>query len=44
MVISKKILKRFGVEYAHTIGTAYGFIVRKLGLMDRLLDTLKIIL
>ena len=40
-LVKKDIEKDFGVEYAHTIGTAYGFIVRKLGLMDRLLDTLK---
>ena len=30
-----------GKEYAHTIGTAYGYIVSKLKLMDRLLDDLK---
>ena len=40
-VVKKDIEKNFGKEYAHTIGTAYGFIVRKLGLMDKLLDTLK---
>ena len=40
-LVKKDIEKDFGVEYAHTIGTAYGFIVKKLGLMDRLLDTLK---
>ena len=30
-----------GKEYAHTIGTAYGYIVSQLKLMDRLLDDLK---
>ena len=40
-LVKKDIEKDFGVEYAHTIGTAYGFIVKKLGLMDRLLDALK---
>lgn len=40
-VVKKDIEKNFGKEYAHSIGTAYGFIVRKLGLMDKLLDTLK---
>ena len=40
-VIKKDIEKYFGEEYAHTIGTAYGYIVKKLGLMDKLLDTLK---
>ena len=39
--VKKDIEKNFGKEYAHTIGTAYGFIVKKLGLMDKLLDTLK---
>ncbi len=40
-LVKKDVEKDFGTEYAHTIGTAYGFIVKKLGLMDRLLDTLK---
>ena len=30
-----------GKEYAHTIGTAYGYIVSQLKLMDRLLEDLK---
>lgn len=33
--------KDFGKEYAHTIGTAYGYIVNKYKLIDKLLDTLK---
>ena len=40
-LVKKDIEKNFGKEYAHTIGTAYGYIVRKFGLMDKLLDTLK---
>lgn len=35
-----KVIKHFDPEYAHTIGTAYGYIVRKFGLMDKLLDSL----
>ncbi len=40
-LVKKDIEKNFGKEYAYTIGTAYGYIVRKFKLMDRLLDTLK---
>ena len=40
-IIKKDIEKNFGKEYAHTIGTAYGYIVKKFGLMDKLLNTLK---
>ena len=36
-----KVLKHFDPKYAHTIGTAYGYIVKKMGLIDRLLDSLK---
>lgn len=35
-----KVIKHFDSEYAHTIGTAYGYIVRKFDLMDKLLDSL----
>ncbi|MBB5182323.1 thymidylate synthase [Catenisphaera adipataccumulans] len=35
------VLKHFDPSYAHTIGTAYGYIVRKFGLIDRLIDSLK---
>ncbi len=35
------IEKDFGKNYAHTIGTAYGYIVKKFGLIDRLIDTIK---
>ena len=37
----KAITKHFGKEYAHTIGTAYGWIVNKYKLIDNLLDKLK---
>lgn len=33
--------KDFGEEYAHTIGTAYGYIVRNFKLIDNLIDKLK---
>ena len=34
----KKIEKFFGEDMAHTIGTAYGYIVKKFGLTDRIID------
>lgn len=40
-LVKKKIKKEFGKEYAHTIGTAYGYIVKKFGFIDRLIDTIK---
>ena len=33
--------KEFGKEYAYTIGTAYGWIVKTYKLIDKLIDTLK---
>lgn len=33
--------KKFGKEYAYTIGTAYGWIVNRYKLIDHLIDTLK---
>ena len=35
-----EVIKHFDPKFAHTIGTAYGYIVRKFGLMDKLLDSL----
>lgn len=35
-----KVLKHFDPKYAHTIGTAYGYIVKHFHLMDDLLDSL----
>ena len=40
-LVKKQIEKDFGKEYAHTIGTAYGWIVREYKQIDKLLDTLK---
>ena len=35
------VSKEFGKEWAHTIGTAYGWIVRKFGLTQNLINTLR---
>lgn len=37
----RAVKKEFGKEWAHTIGTAYGYIVKKYGLIDQLIDKLK---
>ncbi len=37
----EEISKYFGKEYAGTIGTAYGYIVKKYGLIDKLINDLK---
>ena len=37
----KEITKHFGKEYAHTIGTAYGYIVKKFKLTDRIINMAK---
>ena len=39
--VKKDIVKDFGKEYAHTIGTAYGYIVNKFKLTQNLIDTIK---
>lgn len=36
-----KVLRHFDPSLAHTIGTAYGYIVKKYGLMDKLIHSLK---
>ncbi len=36
-----EVIKHFDPKYAHTIGTAYGYIVKHFGLMDKLIDSLK---
>lgn len=36
-----KSAKYYGKEYAYTIGTAYGYIVKKYKLMETLIDTIK---
>lgn len=40
-LVKKNITKKFDIKYAHTIGTAYGWIVKKYGLIDKLIDTIK---
>ena len=40
-LIKTKIHKFFGIDYAHTIGTAYGWIVNRFNLTDNLIDKLK---
>ena len=40
-LVKKDIIKDFGKEYAHTIGTAYGFIVKKFGFTDKIINTIK---
>lgn len=40
-LVKKDIHKEFGKEWAHTIGTAYGWIVKKFGLTEELISKLK---
>lgn len=40
-VVKKDIVKDFGKDWAHTIGTAYGWIVKKYGHIDNLIYKLK---
>ena len=40
-LVKKEIERDFGKDWAHTIGTAYGWIVNKYGLTDNLINTLK---
>ena len=37
----KEVVKHFGKDKAHTIGTAYGYIVNKFGLIDKLISMIK---
>lgn len=39
--VKKEIVKKFDKSLAHTIGTAYGYIVNKFSLTDNLIDTIK---
>ncbi len=39
--VKKEIKKEFGKEWAHTIGTAYGWIINKFHLTENLINTLK---
>lgn len=40
-LVKKDIVREFPKKYAHTIGTAYGWVVKKYKLIDTLIDTLK---
>lgn len=40
-IVKKEIVKEFDKKYAHTIGTAYGYIVNKFNLIDNLIDKIK---
>lgn len=40
-LVKQTVTREFGKEWAHTIGTAYGWIVRKFGLTQGLIDKLK---
>ena len=40
-LVKKEIRKEFGKEWAHTIGTAYGWIIKKFGLTENLINTIK---
>ena len=40
-LVKTEIKKFFGKEYAHTIGTAYGWIVKEYNLMENLINTIK---
>ncbi|MDI9517986.1 MAG: thymidylate synthase [Bacillota bacterium] len=40
-LVKKQIKKDFGKEWAHTIGTAYGYIVKKFNMTQNLINTLK---
>ena len=40
-LVKQQIKKEFGKEWAHTIGTAYGWIVNKFQLTGQLIDTIK---
>lgn len=40
-LVKKEIVKDFGKEWAHTIGTAYGWIVREYDQINKLINTIK---
>lgn len=40
-LVKKEIVKDFGKSAAHTIGTAYGYIVKKFGFTDKIINTIK---
>lgn len=40
-LVKKQVTKQFDKKYAHTIGTAYGYIVNKFKMTQNLIDTIK---
>ena len=40
-LVKKEVIKDFGKDMAHTIGTAYGYIVKKFGFTDKIINTIK---
>lgn len=40
-LVKKEVVKDFGKDMAHTIGTAYGYIVKKFGFTDKIINTIK---
>ena len=40
-LVKKEIVKDFGKDWAHTIGTAYGWIVREYDQINKLINTIK---
>ena len=40
-LVKKEVKKDFGKDMAHTIGTAYGYIVKKFGFTDKIINTIK---
>ena len=40
-LVKKEAVKDFGKDMAHTIGTAYGYIVKKFGFTDKIINTIK---
>lgn len=40
-LVNREVMKFFGKEWAHTIGTAYGYIVKKFGMTQKLINTIK---
>ena len=40
-LVKKEVVKDFGKNMAHTIGTAYGYIVKKFGFTDKIINTIK---
>ncbi len=40
-LVKKEVTKDFGKDMAHTIGTAYGYIVKKFGFTDKIINTIK---